>query len=39
VTDIALSSGFEDSNYFSTQFRHEYAQSPSEYRLRHRQTN
>ncbi len=39
VTDIALSSGFEDSNYFSTQFRHEYAQSPSEYRLRHRRVN
>ena len=33
ITEIALASGFEDSNYFSTLFRHEYAVSPSGYRL------
>lgn len=31
VTDIAFSCGFEDSNYFSTLFRKEFGQSPSEY--------
>lgn len=35
VTDIAFASGFEDSNYFSTVFRQEYAISPSQYRSRH----
>ncbi len=34
VTDIALESGFEDSNYFSRQFKKTYNTSPSEYRKR-----
>lgn len=39
VTEIALASGFEDSNYFSTLFRHEYGISPSEFRRRGLQLN
>ncbi len=35
ITDIAFACGFEDSNYFSTVFRQEYALSPSKYRAKH----
>lgn len=35
ITDIAFACGFEDSNYFSTVFRQEYALSPSQYRTQH----
>ena len=33
ITDIALMSGFNDSGYFSRQFKMEYSQTPREYRL------
>lgn len=32
ITDIALMSGFDNSNYFSTAFKKEVGKSPSEYR-------
>jgi AraC family L-rhamnose operon regulatory protein RhaS len=35
ITEIAFASGFEDSNYFSTVFRQEYGESPSQYRAHH----
>ena len=38
ITDIALMSGFSNSNYFSTAFKKEVGKSPAEYR-RNKQTN
>lgn len=38
VTQIALQVGFQDSNYFSRQFRASTGSSPSEYRKRYRNT-
>ncbi len=35
VTEIAFAVGFNDSNYFSRQFRKRYHMSPREYRNRH----
>ncbi len=37
ITDIAFACGFEDSNYFSRQFRNLIGCSPSEHRLRQRE--
>lgn len=34
ITDIAFNSGFNDSNYFSTKFHHEFSVTPFQYRKR-----
>lgn len=33
IAEVALACGFQDSNYFSRQFRAEYGQTPREFRL------
>lgn len=38
ITDVALMSGFNNSNYFSTAFKKEVGKSPVEYRLKKQPT-
>ena len=33
IAEVALACGFQDSNYFSRQFRAEYGQTPRAFRL------